>query len=1035
MKKILGKVFSIFTIFLMVISITTVNVFAETSSKDGLEVITITDKESYENEDKATVILSIKNTNGYDMKDVEVNVSLPKQLSSSEKTTFNIPLLKANEIKEYKVLVERSDGKVTIKPSEDNPNDTNSSVNTGDISPITGLIGIAGLSLFSILFLKNKNKLKKVMVLAIISSMVVSSFSVSSVNAQTEHPNTKEIKLTQNVKFGNNTYPLDILVKFTMESGEIVDEGEITREQWITKLVDNLQLTSEFEHYSFDDFDKANDAGKIETAIQHGIIDLKADEDNMILFSPNDYATREFVAYTTAKALGFVDNGNRLECKDNDILNYPYEDYLSVHNGMFKLIEDYFKPNQYVSLKEIEVVMTKIDEIINSVNIGTGENNKIEYQDEVKIFEISYEVDEENYQIITNDSELSILRVGDIAVLNNTTEPNDSIAIKVESIVNESDHYVITYTTPSLDKVISDMQLEGKADNQNATFIPAGDVIVETDTTLPRSSFIGEIPFNGKISLNTEIEFDSGVSVNAKAEINLKEIQYKFDFNASWSRGIQFNHVYLAVLLENELSVSFNKKLVEYKERIKKLGEINCPMGYGFNSSAELFLVISVEGKAELVLGTNVKSGFQYRSGDFRTIASVDNQIQSIELEAKEKLGIKPQFGVKWGHYFDVARFGGEGGLCIDGKLSNMNANPIQFCFDANMYAYSSLNAIVGPNFLNLKFSKDIYTSSNSPYKRNAHFEEIGKVDQCTRGRNTYYGVVKRAIEPNNVIEGAKIEVYKGNMIMDATYSNANGEFRGNKLNSGEYTLRVSATGYIPYEQEFNITGEQPTYLQPRLIMKGEEEVEIKKDLSLKIGQTYRIECISDKNLNSYNKTDTVTEYFYKSGNKSDVVLDEKKLSGVKSYRPMGKGDFIDIKLNSGELNVFVIKDGAGIWDGERDDFYKYFKITELDHDPFKKFYLNEGDIISLDYQYIGTQSTGVGYSFKGSNLSGTRRITDYYWNKRFGLDITVIEYPLEKKEQFWTGVDEGHIHTYVIDSGSAVIYMSYESAEKLVIK
>ena len=98
MKKILGKVFSIVAVFLMVITMTTVNVFAETSSQDGLEVITITDKESYKEEDKATVVLSIKNTNGYDMKDVEVNVSLPKQLSSSEKTVFNIPLLKAKNI-------------------------------------------------------------------------------------------------------------------------------------------------------------------------------------------------------------------------------------------------------------------------------------------------------------------------------------------------------------------------------------------------------------------------------------------------------------------------------------------------------------------------------------------------------------------------------------------------------------------------------------------------------------------------------------------------------------------------------------------------------------------------------------------------------------------------------------------------------------------------------------------------------------------------------------------------------------------------
>ena len=78
MAKII-KLFSIiFTVLLMTLSITTGNVFASSSIQDGLEISTLTDKESYQKDEKATTTIFIKNTNGYNMEDIEVTISLPK---------------------------------------------------------------------------------------------------------------------------------------------------------------------------------------------------------------------------------------------------------------------------------------------------------------------------------------------------------------------------------------------------------------------------------------------------------------------------------------------------------------------------------------------------------------------------------------------------------------------------------------------------------------------------------------------------------------------------------------------------------------------------------------------------------------------------------------------------------------------------------------------------------------------------------------------------------------------------------------------
>ncbi len=84
MAKII-KLFSIiFSVLLMTLSVTTGNVFASSSIQDGLEISTLTDKESYQKDEKTMTTIFIKNTNGYNMEDIEVAISLPKELSSED---------------------------------------------------------------------------------------------------------------------------------------------------------------------------------------------------------------------------------------------------------------------------------------------------------------------------------------------------------------------------------------------------------------------------------------------------------------------------------------------------------------------------------------------------------------------------------------------------------------------------------------------------------------------------------------------------------------------------------------------------------------------------------------------------------------------------------------------------------------------------------------------------------------------------------------------------------------------------------------
>lgn len=1069
MNKILGKVFSIIAVFLMLMSMTTVNVFAETSSQDGLEVITTTDKENYENEDKATVVLSIKNTNGYDMKDVEVNVSLPKQLSSSGKTVFNISLLKTNEIKEYKVVVEKDDGKVTIKPSEDNLSDTDTSVNTGDVSSMGGLIGIAGLSLFSMLSLKKKNKLKKIMVLAIISSMVVSSFSVSSVNAQTGQPNTKEINLTQNVKFGNNTFPLDILVRYTIESGEVVDEGEITREQWITKLVDNLQLTSEFEHYSFDDFDKATDASKIETAIQHGIVDLKADEDNMILFSPNDYATREFVAVTVVNAMGYV---NRPEvkdfCFDMEQLKFPSQDYIAISDGYLQLIDNMFYPNKTITLVEINHVLEMMKKVNDSAHIGDNPHENIEYAKGVLVDEIQglkysiFENKDGTYIVeLPYNEQTKKIKNGTTFVLPATEDNLTSIALVATQVIKKNDNLLkINASEPNdISKILKSIDFEGmatKIDEKNIeSFLEGIEFYYDSSDELQTRKKIGgstSIPGKIKINFGDGYKLTDKVKLCGKVEFKVPDVTARLNAKFNWL-NIDVKEFTLSITeqakieggieakIESSENITHGSGTIEKISGSKEIGRVPLKLsGTGLSIDFILSVTYTATGEAKINYTIESTQGFQYKNGNFRNLCDMTQKFKPINIAGKGNLGIQVGVNLTALKVLDLVGCDFQFGPAFDVTLEpHLNENPLLICADTTLFLYAkreltpdTMLAKVLKELYNYELEESIWNKNNSIFRKNYHFENWNYVSNCTYGTGKLEGYVHDVLNDSAISE-AVVEIWQDGNKKNTVKTDNNGYYKFNGLLPGTYILKVKAKGYDIYEKEFNITKGDTTYLSLKLNIK--DNIINKKGIQLEVGKSYRFEClVEDKTLISCYKEGSTIEYYIKPNiyngvsMSKNMQLDENNSSDIFTYPiHMRKGDLLDIKLLSGELKFVLDEKSDGVEDV--DDIYKFFKVTELNHNPLMKINLSAGDIISLENPSITGTEWDIRYYFDGNELLGSRTAMYNYWG-----NIEEKKYELNGREVFDDLVDEGCTHTITINRGTALLYMWYEDAKKLII-
>lgn len=258
MQKVLSKVSVLLAVFMMVLSLTMGNVFAANVTQDGLVVNTVADKEIYKKGDKASITISITNTNDYDMKDIAISTTLPKDLEAPT-TDFKIPLLKANESKEYQVVIENKNSEITVTPVEPNqpskPTDTtkptqpsnqvntttpteqattSTVVKTSDNMMIGGWIGIIVISSLAILFLIKRNKKIKLLAIALISIIGMGSLNMQNIHAENTTTVPKTLSTVQDVVYGNTKYSVTVnvaysIVKTNDDKQMVIHQGETVR--------------------------------------------------------------------------------------------------------------------------------------------------------------------------------------------------------------------------------------------------------------------------------------------------------------------------------------------------------------------------------------------------------------------------------------------------------------------------------------------------------------------------------------------------------------------------------------------------------------------------------------------------------------------------------------------------------------------------------------------------------------------------------------------------------------------------------------
>lgn len=736
MKKKLVRLCMVLTVLMAIFSFNNKSVYASDTMQDGIKVISQTDKNSYKKGEKITTTVTVTNTNTYDMKNVNIHISVPDEFSADE-TGFNIPLLKSNETKEYKITVTEKSTDVVVQPNDDNKTNTTdvtlnsekeSGVDTGDQLSNGMIVGLIGLTVFSgiaVVLLKKKRQIKKLFIFALISAMTLSGLSVKTVHAENSSMTEKHIYLTQPFSYENKTYKMDIDVQYMISNDEAITKGEITREEWITKLLALFDYNINDREYSFLDYADAKNPKIIETAIQYSVIDIEENE----AFYPTEYATREFVAYTAIKALRLANTSKAvLQCDDQDDLLYPDEVYLAVQNEMINLIDNQFKPHQYISRDESEQVIKEITEILDSSKINSESKNYIDYQDDVKEINQDYQIVSDN---IIEIKDLQGLKKGDFAVINDN---NEGIAIEVEDIIKVNDtQYKIQYNEAKIENILESLHIEGIEDNTEAIFIPEEDVIVENMTQLRSRAKYDSVPLNKELKLSTTIK-----DLSASVSLDLEEIQYRFDIDYSLFGGLKLNDAYFALATDLNANLTYEgeENLIEREdpEKIeKKIGTIKIPLQYGFNVGCDVYLTGTINGKLEINVTLSNTTGFQYVKNNFRTIADTKTELAKMEISASARFGIKPVAGIEWLN-FDIANANANVGIGIDGKVENQLVAPYQFCIDAKAYLYASVGEELLPGITDkLSNDVDIYTAKNSPFKISGHFEETGKVDECTR--------------------------------------------------------------------------------------------------------------------------------------------------------------------------------------------------------------------------------------------------------------------------------------------------------------
>ncbi len=574
--------------------------------------------------------------------------------------------------------------------------------------------------------------------------------------------------------------------------------------QWILSLMDTVNLVAgEYDVYSFDDYSLTESADRIECAIRNGMLELAADEDNMVYFKPDGYVTREFAAYTAVRALNYTLEEAAVSWNDKDMLLYPREDSAAVKLGLFELIDNNFMPDQKLTHAELEQIITVIKNIVESAKVDPDHEDNIEYVQGVEETTLRYELYEEESKIIVLEPEKVIgWKAGEVHALISSDVSVPDIAIKITEITPGDDRTVIYYGEPEIGEVVEFFEVEGVNDYEG-DFIPAEDIVVE-NAAQSRASSSGAVPLFDPMELKVDLPGGGEASVG---------------FEVSNSTGIQYTK---STGIRPVFSLEYTPKELVLEGSIK--GGISVEPGVQFLGIDIVRLAGEFGGASDAVMDHISATPFQFcldgKLYDYLTIAAqVGPDILNIKynndvITARnanfklpfhfEETGIKEECTRNMGDYAGSVKR-------VNSQDPVANAK-VQVYRDGNLV--DTVYAGEDGNFKGNRLWKGTYKLRVSAAGYIPHEQEFSIVSGQTNQIETQLMILRSDVSGSAVCSGTvtnaytgepvsqvKIDVYSqelnhGNDIIQTIYSGEDGKYTF-QANAGKYRLVAEKDGFV----------------------------------------------------------------------------------------------------------------------------------------------------------------------------------------------------------------------------------------------
>ena len=741
--------------------------------------------------------------------------------------------------------------------------------------------------------------------------------------------------------------------KYVQDSGH-----EYTRGEWVKLLLDKVgcKYEEQFDskNYYYADTRENENGIAAEIAKTMGIIPDETDEQDVPYFYPDEYATREFAAYTAVMLMGYETTDEEPTCADAAQIRYKNVVAIALKKNMLSLNGDTFEPEKAINGNDAAQILKAIDQITEDSVIDENYDSKVTYA-------------------------------------TNVVEVKDT-SKNIYNVVQNSDG---TYTI-----TVKDGNAYKNLETGKVALFSAKEMGTDTDIALKVQN-ITKVKLSGSVAVtipDVSCKLDAGFSWG---KIEVKHFIASVTGKADFEGGLYISGV------NSEQQIKHASGTMETVSDVLELGRVPIKLGTtGLSADLVVSLFYDVSGQFVVKYSVEATGGYEFKDGNGRFIHDFSQTLTPVTIEGSAKCGL--QFGLNLTalETWDLAGIDIKVGPAAKASVSYTvrDAGNV-LCSDVRTYIYAA--GELNPDTVVGKFLKTVwhYTLSkdflsdddDNPLKLKVHFENGTLVDKCTVGAGSIEGSV---LDSNSKapVKNASVEAYSGTVKVEKTFTKEDGTYSFNDLDEGTYKIVVTATGYQKYESSsMEVSANQITYAESFLMVSraeaGDGELsgrfihsmtggnienvtyELRKGWDNVIGETVKEGVSAD---GTYTLTVPAGNYTLNASNEDFVsahinvvvqanACSERDVTMSPTNISAGDEGLLQIVLTWGETPRDLDSHLLGPADENGDD---YFHVYYRD----KNAYSEDGDVIANldldDTSSYGPETTTIYKGFTGRKYS-----------------------------------------------------------------